>query len=116
LLRWAHDHHRNFPTLDAAARAASFSSINRDDDAVTRHVSYLHRAVALLHRPSAHRAPNGSPVSLSAMIPDATTDFGHPWPRITAKITRQDFRNGDRDQAGEHHTRFPQHNQILKSP
>jgi hypothetical protein len=83
---------------------------------VTRHGPYLHRVVALSHRPSAHRAPSGPPASLSAMIPDATADFRHPWRRVTAQIARQDFRKGDREQAREHHTLFPQHNQILKFP
>ena len=92
------------------------SRTNRDDDAVTRHGSYPRRVVALLHRPSAHRGPSGSSASLGDTIPDAITNFASPWPRITAQIARQDCRNGDREQAGEHHTRFPQHNQILKSP
>ena len=83
---------------------------------MTRHGPYLRCVVALLHRPSAHRAPSRSPASLSAMNPDAINDFAHSWPRISAQIARQDFRNSDHEHARERHTRYSQHNQILKSP
>ena len=117
VLRRAHDHHRDLPTLDATARAAGLSRTNRDDDAVTRHGPCLRRVVALSHRPSTPRAPSRLARTVQARpIPDAIADFAHPWPRISAPIARQDCRNGDPEHAGERHTRHPQHSQILKSP
>ena len=87
VLRRAHDHHRNLPTLDAAARAAGFSRINRDDDAVTRHGSYLlRRVVASPHRPSPYHAPGDTPAPSITPIPHVIADFAHPRHRSSALI------------------------------
>jgi len=37
VLRWAHAHHRNFPTGDATTRTATLASPNPEDRVVTRH-------------------------------------------------------------------------------
>src|SRR6476620_9731282 len=111
MLRRTHDHHRDFPTRDAATRAAGLSHTNRDGDPVTRHGSRPSDVVVMSLRPSTHRAPRGSPASLSTLISDAISGFAHPWPRISAPIARQNFQNDDREQPGEHHTHHPQNSQ-----
>ena len=100
VLRRTHDHHRDFPTRDAATRAAGSSRTNRDGDAVTRHGSRPSDVVVMSLRPATLRAPSDSPASLSTLIQHAISGFAHPWPRISAPIARQNFQNGDREQPG----------------
>jgi hypothetical protein len=116
VLRQTHDHHRNLPALDAAARAASLSRTNREDDAMTRHGSCPHRVVASPVRPSIRCVPIDTPVPLCTQIQDAIAEFACPWPRINTPIARQDLWNGDPEEHGEHQTHHPWHSQLLKSP
>jgi hypothetical protein len=117
VLRRAHDHHRNLPTLDAAARAAGFSRINRDEDAVTRHGPYLlRRVVASPHRPSPSDAPGDTPAPSITSIPHVIADFAHPRHRSSALIGRHNCWSGGPGQPSEHHAGNPQHTQLLKSP
>jgi hypothetical protein len=115
-MRRAHDDHRDLPTLDAAARAAGLSRTNRNGDAVTRHGSCQRCVVAMWHQPSTHRGPGGWLTSLSMLIPDAISDFAHPWPRISAPLARKNFCHVDSGERGHRCNRRHQHNQILKSP
>jgi hypothetical protein len=116
VLRRTHDHHRNLPSLDAAARAASLSRVNRDDDAMTRHGSCKCYVVAIWHRPSTHRAPGDTLAPSITPIPHVIADFAHPRHWNRAPIGRQNRRSGHHGQPGEHHAGNPQHTQLLKSP
>jgi len=78
VLRRTHDHHRDFPTRDAATRAAGLSRTNRDGDAVTRHGSRPSDVVVMSLRPATLRAPSGSPASSSTLISDAISGLAHP--------------------------------------
>ena len=116
MLRWAHDHHRNLPTLDAAARAAGLSRTNRDGNAVNRHGSYPRYVVAMWLRPSTPRAPIGSPAPFGMHIAAAITQFAHTWPQIPATIAQQNFWDADPEQYGGHQNRPRRHSHNLKSP
>jgi hypothetical protein len=98
------------------ARAARFSRINRDDDAVTRHGSYLRRVAALSHRPSTPHAPGDMHATSITPIPHVIAEFAQPRRRSSALIGRQNCRIGGPGQPGQHHAGNPQHTQFLKSP
>jgi hypothetical protein len=110
------DHHRNIPGLDAAARAASLSRTNRDDDAMTRHSSCPRYVVASPVRPSIHCVTIDTPVPLCTQIQDAISDFACAWPRISTPIARQGLCNGDPEKHSERQTHHPWQSQLLKSP
>src|SRR5262249_60787075 len=65
VLRWAHDRHRNFRSLESAQGATTSAKLNRDDSFVTRHGLDHTRATATVLRPMAHLVPdvvNGNPM------------------------------------------------------
>jgi hypothetical protein len=116
VLRRTHDHHRNLPTLGAAARAASLSRTNRDYDAMTRHGPRPRYVVAASVRRSIRCVLIDTPVPLCTQTPDAISHFACPWPRISTSIARKDLRNGNPEEHGQRGTRHPRHSQLLKSP
>ena len=102
--------------IHRAARAASFSRINRAGDAVTRHGSYRRRAVALPRRPSTPHAPGDTHAPSITPNPHVIADFAQPRHCSSALIGRQNRPSGAPGQPGEHHASNPHHTQLLKSP
>ena len=60
MLRWTHDHHRDFRSLESAQGAAAAAKPNREDAFVTRHGLHHTRAAATARRPMAQLVPNGA--------------------------------------------------------
>jgi hypothetical protein len=115
LLRRAHAHHRDFRTLDAAARATPRSNSNRDA-VVTRHGLFPRHVVAMSLRQSTPRAPIASPASSGALIPAAIAEMAYQRPRISAVIAWKCSRDAHPMKRSALHGRPPRHSQNIKSP
>jgi hypothetical protein len=116
VLRRAHDHHRDLPTRDAAARATCLFSTDRDDDAVTGHGPRPNHAVALPLRQSSAHAPSGSPASFDMLFQENVIKITKGCSSICAQITLQKVSDVDPRQPRDHRKRTTQHKQIPKSP
>jgi hypothetical protein len=97
-------------------RTSACQFANRDDDAVTRHGSYLRRVVASSLRPATPHAPGDTPAPSITPIPHGIADFAQPRHWGSVLIHRQNRRRGGPGQPREHLGSNPQHTQLLKSP